>query len=236
MPEREDLRAAFDDLRSTALPAVRPPGVAAAYTTLSRRRTARAVGAAVGLTVVAVVVGALLATGYQAAPPPADNGVTPGPVDPSPTGSADADQPQATATAKPRRPPRTARPHRPPPTPTCQPQAQVVVSQDGDGILATAQPATENQVGGLCPGVQVRVFWATYRVDDEQVQRLHASQAYTLDAQQPSVRFTLDLRAGCRSYYVASGDDEIRGTIGPGENPYANTLLSDPPPASCPAD
>jgi hypothetical protein len=253
MSDLDRLRPAFEELRGAVLPAVRPPGVAAARRTLRRRRRNRAL-------VAAVVAGLAAAglTGVLLRPPVPAPTADPSPsVTPSVTGSA---APVPTAAGSPGVPPPRATtlpspgasataggggrpPPAAPPTPvsTCKPEGNVDLVSDINGLWTVSARVDGRYDGQLCPDERIRVFWATYTVDGDGVLHLYRSAEHVVDDNNWEWKFRMDLPRQCSvAYYIVSGNAPVLTTIsaadasGSGRRPYPDHRIADYVYPACP--
>ena len=204
MPEPDRAFDAFEELRSGVARQLHRPAVEAIYR-LSRRRRRRRVR-----TVAAVVV-ALMATAWAASIQRPEPSITPVPT-PSTEPST-----QATASAEPTATPSSAPAAPQSPSENCSTRANVRPSGPPQGF-ATYRVYLVNV---LCPGVQVKVVWATYAVTDNgtptEVQTLYRQGVVYLDRDHTAVTFALGRPVGCWYGYVGYGNVTPPGVInGPG--------------------
>ncbi|WP_026212579.1 hypothetical protein [Longispora albida] len=128
-------------------------------------------------------------------------------------------------TPVPPRPPKTlATLKQPQPQPAgCSTTGQVTF-RPGDtfGVVTASVAINTGPPYQLCPGAQVRVYWATYTIDTAGVKHLYASGASALSHQQPQVTMTMNIPGGSqcdRLWFYGEGNGAIPSTYtGSGES------------------
>jgi hypothetical protein len=190
---REPDRAfyAFEELRSGVAQQLHRPAVDAIYRLSHRRRRRR-------VRTVAAVLAAVMATAWAASIQRPEPSITP-----LPTPSAEPSSP-ATASAEPTATPSPAEPQST--SETCSTRGDVRPSGPAQGF-STYRVYLVNV---LCPGVRVRVVWATYAVTDNgkptMVQTLYRQGEVYLDRDHTAVTFPLGRPVGCWHGYVGYGN------------------------------
>jgi hypothetical protein len=212
MSSRDPLVSRFAALRAE-VPST-APGVEAARRTVATRRRRRLVGAVAALVLatsgVAVVVARASGTPQVATTPSPSVSTS---IEPSPATSSRPPGPGAGAggssvtgspTSAPGRSPASSSPSC---VPTMNANVTGVVGFDIDVSLAPAKPR--------CPNERLRVFWASYTIDEADVQHLFRSGTSYLDPANPTVHFAAVMPTQClgRTLYVAEGPAVIPGTI-----------------------
>ncbi|MCW6005062.1 hypothetical protein K1W54_10775 [Micromonospora sp. CPCC 205371] len=224
MSDDDPLRSAFDDFRADALPDLQAPGVADVRRRWMRRRAVQS-GAALAAVAVLALTGVALA-----GPPTAQPDVTDS-ASPSATPSASATPSPSASASK-------VRPDAGDQTPrkdgsnqggtSCREYGEVDIAEPmTDGAITLAARVDAGDERKLCPGEEIRIFWASYEIDPDGTQRLFGSGSGRLDADQPTARLEVQLPSGdCRSWYVGAGSAEIRDVIPPDGGSYPNVIDS----------
>lgn len=217
MSDTDQLRPAFDELRATVLPAVRPPGVSAVRQTVRHRRSVRLGGGAATVTVLAVIAAIViphyhrpaseLATPISRTSPPGSR--TSPSVSPSDTGSSTSVLSGAGPSDAP-------------------PAGKSTAYCPTDWLVDLYEPYDNGWVGlsarldGAdlsCSNGQIHVFWASYTMDGTGLQRLYQSEGASLDPARRRVQLHIHLARECDvAWYVVVGEmpilQTIRGTDG----------------------
>jgi hypothetical protein len=226
MAEPDPIAVAFDALRQS-VPTV-APGVGAARRTVERRRRRRygVVGAGVLLAAVMGVVGTVRTpdapVGVPVETPPATGTVTPSPS-PEPSQSASGVGPAAS----------TGRSAGGNPGTPCRSGYPKILREDPRTGGSVDLVVGYETLTALCPGSQMRVFWASYLVDGAGDRHLYRSQSYSLDRSRPQVtmRVVLPPPNCAPNWYVVFGDVPVLATIpastpvGNPNNPYTGWVL-----------
>ncbi|MEH1126532.1 hypothetical protein [Micromonospora sp. CPCC 206061] len=224
MSDDDPLRSAFDEFRADTMPELQAPGVADVRRRWIRRRAVQS-GAALAAVAVLALAGVALAGPPSAQPEVTDS------ASPSAT-------PTASATASPSASASKVRPDAGGETPrkdggnqggkSCREYGEVDIAEPmTDGAITLAARVAADAERKLCPGEEIRVFWASYEIDPDGTQRLFGSGVGRLDAEQPTVRLEMQIPSGdCRAWYVGAGSAEIRGLIPPDGGSYPNVIDS----------
>jgi hypothetical protein len=208
MLERDPLAAEFAALRSAVL--IRPPGPAAAARTVRRRRRRTAVVTS-SLVVALIAVLSVAAAGLAAGP----HRVTPAWPSPS-LGAPDTTTPRMDTTAGPSHASPSVR--RLTPTPGSGASGSChrygAVQLDAPALTTVSVKVDPQGPYPLCPGERVRVFVATYSIENSAgVQTLYRSQTAYLDAAHNPLTLTYQVPPCHAGIYVVSGNQPIHPTI-----------------------
>jgi hypothetical protein len=235
--ETDALRSAFDELRASALPAMRPVGVAQVVTAVRRRRNIRSAVAGV-VVVVLVALGAgpgsddartgglqNVATGGGSSvlrPAAGPQGGQPSAVVPPSLGTKAASLGSSASDASPQvpspasSPPRSSRPTPNPlgPKKPCASDGVGVWSNDNgltvsEEFSAVGTPVQEPP----CAGVSVPLFWASYAANADGTGSLYASGTAALDAAHTVVGMLVRTPATCGVWFVGHDVSSIPSTL-----------------------
>jgi hypothetical protein len=213
MTDADPLLGAFEDLRASKLPSIRPPGVAGVIARARHRRRAKAMAGAVSV-VVAVGLGT---TAYLVAPGGPGGGSTPaGPpgrieLDPSPSvpvSPVPSDAPSPTGAAA-----TTSRITATHTRRTCVNSGAARIVDASMQVVRIKFVATSGAEAQPCAGVSVPVFWATYDVlpDGSAIEISEFTGALT--ATHTSMTFDLNAPAECGAWFVGFGVSDIPATL-----------------------
>jgi len=217
MLESDRAAAAFEELRAGIAPQIRRPAEATIQRLSVRRRRRRMRAVASGM---AAMMAVAFAVSVQRFEPP---------VTPTPSG-----KPSATAepTAEPTPTPAMSE------SPSSDPASAPPVGQPSSGqcstrgVLRPGAPSgdfsvyTVKLINVVCPGVRVRVLWATYSATDystpSEVQTLYRQGTVYLDRDRTTLTFPLASPATCWRGYVGYGNvsapSVINGPVPPGND------------------
>jgi len=220
MSEPNPLRDAFDDLRTTTLPRISPPGVDAVRRTLHRRRARRTATALVAAGVVAV--GAIGALAHPWSKPPTPVGGPP----PTPTASAwvsptpSALTPSAVASSS-----RAVGPGQGGGPPQCAKDGVGIPATNGDGTFRMEFSPLKSSWKTPCAGVRVKVWLVYYQTGPDGTRSLVNSEISYLSAGKRSV--PMSPQGGpCVTWLIGSGTGPI-----PDQLPATDEWLNQPGPA-----
>lgn len=201
---RDWIAAEFADLRSRAVPLVRPPGISAAVDTVQRRQIRnRTLTAAIAATALVALAAGLLGLPVSRSAPPIDQ-VTPSPAA-TPSASASAEPAQAAAASpEPSQPPSSAR---------CNPTLDFRSVRQAPGagntveVLYRRRPSTTP----YCANAFWRIQMVSYSGDWQGDMRLHISTDVDFDANMFETTLIVRLPATCTSvWYVLPRDVAVR--------------------------
>lgn len=249
MSSRDPLVARFAALRA-AVPAT-SPGVEAARRTVAARRRRRLVGALAALALATSGIAVLATHGSgtpQVATTPSSSASTF--IEPLPATPSQPAGPGAGTAGSPGTGSATSAPGRSPGSPTsCKPSLHAAVNNVKSAVVTDGMQMDVSLVypGPTCPNERLRVFWASYTIDEAGVQHLFRSGTASLDLTNPTVHFVAVTPTQCRSrmLYVAQGPAAIPSTITTGTDmtkadpfrvygPYVGNFLWATNPGACP--
>lgn len=206
MPELDPTQQAFDKLRQDVLPLIRRPGVDAARKSVRRRHsrnTAAGIFAVLAVTVASLVLPPQLLglrPATEVSPSPTLP-VTPIPSPVTPIPSSD----------DPVTPTQSGIPSSMPVGQSCIGDPIGVgwrtVGQDTD--MRYAEHGTGSTDRPICPGVRLKIIWASYTLDERMNARLFRSGFVYIDRDHPRQIVHAQLPRGCNTWYVTRSDVRV---------------------------
>ncbi len=207
MSEQPDpLRSAFDEIRASVLPSMRPPGVDRVTETVRRRRNVRSAVAAIAVVLLVGtgfwIGGARIGkTGTPGTAPTMASADASASVSPSPESSIVAGQPP---------------PRRPSTTPTTAKKAACVT--DGVSVWDTGQYQVEfssvtNRQTPPCAGYKLTIYWATYKKNPDGSGRLYASGTTYLDLAHMYRTVHVSAPADCGTVFIGHNWSSTPSTL-----------------------
>lgn len=187
-------------LRGAEWPAPVPPGSETARQTVRRRRDRSALAAIIVLVCAAVTALLVPYLSFR------DEPITK--ITPSPSAPA-SPEPSAGPAAQPGAPSGN-------PTASCVSDPVGVTTQLPSGTSVPVrwmEARTGNTSRPLCPGVRLKLNWASYTVDSQMNATLYRSGSVSLDGKQGTAVINVQTPSGCHLWYVTGSDIPIPGYI-----------------------